>query len=270
MLESLRRPALLGTLVLLACALAAPARADVWDTQVDNDNSANTDNELVHGTRQLHDLATLPGPLGDQDWYALGQTPFSSYEIVVDSTSGDISVSGVVVQRVIQTGAPQQTSVPIGPGLVYSRSLRWANDTSTAIANEWIRVQAPFCGTTCNADDVYELRAYETTVAVPRYNNAGGQVTILLAQNPTHYPAIATVYLWDATGALVTSFAVTIPPKGASVTNLAAVNGGVASNTSGTITITNDARYGDLAIKSVAVDPATGFSFDSPGLYRGH
>jgi hypothetical protein len=257
-------------LALAFLALGAAARADVWDTQVDNDNSANTDNELVNGTQQLHDLATLPGGLIDQDWYALGQTPYSSYEVVVDSTSGDISVSGVVLQRVIQTGAPVQTSVPIGPGLAYSRSLRWANDTSTAVANEWVRVQAPFCQTNCNADDVYQIRAYETTIAVPRYNNAGGQVTVLVAQNPTHYATTGFAYLWNAAGALVTSFPFTIPAKGTSVTNLAAVNGGVANGTGGAITMTHDSRYGDLTVKATAVDPATGFSFDSPGAHRAH
>jgi hypothetical protein len=258
------------TLAMAALAPGVAARADVWDTQVDNDNSANTDNELVHGTRQVHDLATLPGPLPDDDWYAIGQTPFSSWEIVVDGTSGDLSVSGVVLERVIQTGAPLQTSVPIGPGLVYSRSLRWANDTSTAIANEWVFVEAPFCMTSCNADDVYELRAYETTISVPRYNNAGGQVTVLIVQNPTHYAAVGTAYLWNTAGTLVTSFPITLPPRGSSVTNLTTVNGGVANNTSGSITITHNARYGDLAVKATAVDPATGFSFDSPGLNRVH
>ena len=261
-----RRGTLLCTLAFVA--LCATARADVWDTQVDNDNTANTDNELVHGTQQLHDMATLPGPALDEDWYAIGQTPYSSFEIVVDSTSGDLSISGVVLRRVIQTGAPQQTSVPIGPGLVYSRSLRWANDTSTAIANEWIRVEAPFCQLTCNADDVYQIRAYETTIAVSRFNNAGGQVTALIAQNPTHYAANATAYLWNGAGTLLGSFPMALPARSTFVANLSTAAGGVAANLAGSLTITSDARYGDLAVKATAVDPATGFSFDTPGVYR--
>ena len=268
MYANARRVTLVLTLALLA--LGGSARADVWDTQVDNDNTANTDNELVHGTEQLHDLATLPGPVLDTDWYAIGQTPFSSYEIIVDSTSGDISISGVVLERVIQTGVPLQTSVPIGPGLAYSRSLRWANDTSTTIANEWIQVEAPFCQLTCNADDVYQIRAYETTISVPRYNNAGGQVTVLIVQNPAHYAVTGNAYLWGTTGTMVTSFPLTIPAHGASVTNLSVVSGGAANNTGGSITLTHNARYGDLNVKATAVDPATGFSFDSPGAHRPH
>jgi hypothetical protein len=262
-----------GATVLLTFALTAlgsTARADFWDTQVDNDNTANTDNELIHGTEQLHDMATLPGPALDVDWYAIGQAPFTSWEIVVDSTSGDLSVSGIVLERVIQTGAPLQTSLPMGTGLFYSRTLRWANDTSTAINNEWIQVEAPFCQLTCNADDVYQIRAYETTISVPRYNNAGGQVTVLIAQNPAHYAVAGTAYLWNTGGTMVTSFPITIPARGASVTNLSVVNGGAANNTGGSITLTHNARYGDLNVKATAVDPATGFSFDSPGAHRPH
>ena len=78
--------------VSLLVALAAPAGADVWDTQQDSDNTLGTDNELIHGSMQVHDLGALSGPTAaDQDWYLLSQKPFSSYEIVIDETSGDIS-----------------------------------------------------------------------------------------------------------------------------------------------------------------------------------
>ena len=34
------------------------------------------------------------------------------------------------------------------------------------------------------------------------------------------------------------------------------------------MTVSHDGRYGELAGKSVALEPATGFSFDSPALNR--
>jgi hypothetical protein len=37
---------------------------------------------------------------------------------------------------------------------------------------------------------------------------------------------------------------------------------------SGTVTVAHDGRHGDLAGKGVALEPATGFSFDSPMLPR--
>ena len=73
----MRRQLFLTALAALALG-AAPAVADVWDLQTDNDNSASsTDNELVHGTLQIHDLAGTV----DQDYYVIGQKPFSSYEM---------------------------------------------------------------------------------------------------------------------------------------------------------------------------------------------
>jgi hypothetical protein len=43
-----------------------------------------------------------------------------------------------------------------------------------------------------------------------------------------------------------------------------------ANGVGGSVTIAHDARYGDLAGKTVALEPATGFSFDSPMLPRIH
>lgn len=39
---------------------------------------------------------------------------------------------------------------------------------------------------------------------------------------------------------------------------------------SGSTTMAHDGRYGDLQGKSVALEPATGFSFDTPLSYRPH
>ena len=50
------------------------------------------------------------------------------------------------------------------------------------------------------------------------------------------------------------------------VLNTATVAG--ASGEGGTITISHDGRYGDLTGKTVALEPSTGFSFDSPMIAR--
>jgi hypothetical protein len=41
-----------------------------------------------------------------------------------------------------------------------------------------------------------------------------------------------------------------------------------ANGIGGAVTIAHDGRYGDLTAKTVALEPATGFSFDSPALPR--
>jgi hypothetical protein len=248
-----------------ALASGSAAMADVWDVQTENDNTAaGTENELVHGSDQLHDLGALAGPAADNDWYQISQKPFSSYEVVVDATSGDIG-TGLVVTRTNSSGSTVlQTSDPVGVG--YSRSLRWTNATSLEVNIERVHVVSGSCTTDCGADDVYRLRAYETTYAVPRFNNSGTQVTVLLLQNPTNYTITGTVYFWAANGTQAGTSPINLAPKALQV--LATQT--VAPGTSGALTIAHTGRYGDLSGKTVALEPATGFSFDSPMIPRVH
>jgi hypothetical protein len=249
----------------LSLAVAGPARADVWDIQTSNDNSAGgTQNELVHGSDQIHDLGALPGPAPDQDWYRIGQKAFASYEVTVDATSGDIG-AGVLLERIAADGSTvMQTAVPVTAGLNYSQSLRWTNATALPIDDQYVRVMSNGCTTDCGPDDVYRLRAFETTQSIPRFNNAGSQVTVLLLQNPSGYQIAGTIYFWSTAGALAGQQPFSLPAKNTLVLNTATVVPGVG----GAITIANDGRYGDLAGKTVALEPATGFSFDSPMVPR--
>jgi hypothetical protein len=152
-------------------------------------------------------------------------------------------------------------------GLGFSSALRWQN-TSTAIDQQFLRVESAFCGTDCGAEHQYHIRFYETTVSVPRFNNAGGQVTVLIVQNSTGWtrPIAGTVYFHNAAGTLVGSTTFSLPANAALVLNTGTVPG--VAGVSGTIKVAHDDGYGNLAIKSVALEPATGFSFDSPGVYK--
>jgi hypothetical protein len=238
--------------------------ADVWDVQTENDNSATTtENELVHGSDQLHDLGALAGPAQDNDWYQISQKPFSSYEVVVDATSGDIG-TGLVVTRTTSDGSTVlQTSDPVGVG--YSRSLRFRNETTVDINTQKVHVTSGSCTTDCGADDVYRLRAYETTYAVPRFNNTGSQVTVLLLQNPTNYAIQGNAYFWSSAGVQVGVAPINLAPKALMVLVTSTV-----APSSGAMTIVHDGRYGDLSGKTVALEPSTGFSFDSPMIPRVH
>jgi hypothetical protein len=212
----------------------------------------------------MHDLEALPGPAADEDWYRISQKPYSSYEVVVDATSGDIGLT-LVLERIASNGTTVlQSSSSIGVG--FSRSLRFTNATAAAIDNQYIRVKSGSCTTTCGPQDVYRLRAYETTYAVPRFNNSGSQSTVLLVQNPASYTIAGNVYFWSQAGALVFTQAFTAGPK--ALYGLATA--GVVPGQSGTITVSHDGRYGDLSGKTVALEPSTGFSFDSPMVPRPH
>jgi hypothetical protein len=246
-------------LVLLCTRVAA---ADVWDIQAQNDNSAATGNELIHGSDQMHDLGVLPGALADQDWYRLRQEPFSSYEILVDATSGDIGTT-LNLDRIGADGTTVvQSSRPVGLG--FTRSLRWANTQSTPVDGERIRVTSGSCTTDCGPDDVYQIRTYETTYAAARFNNSGSQFTVVVIQNPTDEVLSGTVYFWDAAGSLLLSNSGDLAPRSANAFNTASDLPGA----SGSITIAGNLRYGDLAGKAVALEPSTGFSFDTPLLPR--
>jgi Zn-dependent metalloprotease len=219
--------------------------------------AGGTRSEIIHGTR-VQKALTPVGTVAGADFYAVANQPFTSYEVVVDATSGDLGTAGPELTRVASDGTTVlQSSSPVGTGS--SRSLRWS---STAAGNEYVRVQSTTCTTNCGPDDVYRLRAYETTYAIPRFNNSGTQVTVLLLQNPTDAAVTGHIYFWDAAGAQLHDEPVNLAPKALLVFNSATIP--ALNGQSGAITVTHDGAYGALAGKSVALEPATGFSFDSP------
>jgi len=221
--------------------------------------------ELFHGFNELEDLAAIGGA-GNLDLYSISQKPFSSYEVLVDATSGDIgggSPGSVGVDRLDAAGNPIQPSQPVGVG--HTRSLRWINTTATEVNTESVRVMSTSCDFDCGPDDVYNIHAFETTYSIPRFNNAGTQITVLLLQNPTNYPISGNIYFWDTPGALIAIQPFAFPAaKSLLVINTSTIAPGVG----GTVTVAHDGRYGDLSGKTVALEPATGFSFDSPMLPR--
>jgi hypothetical protein len=249
--------------MLAALLMTGVAQADVWDEQSQSDDGPGTANELVHGTDQVHDLGALPGPLPDEDWFKLGIKPYSSYEVVVDGTSGDIGPT-LHVDRVTFDGTIFGSATAIGLG--FSRSMRFHNPNAVVVDDKWIRVRSGSCDTSCTHNDVYRLRFYETTGAIARFNNAGGQVTVLILQNPTKGVVTGTAYFWDPAGVLLAPRGFTLAPNTTLVLDTSAVPG--AGGQSGSLTIGHDARYGDLSGKTVALAPAQGWSFDTPMLSR--
>jgi hypothetical protein len=258
--------ALVATVVV---CWALPAAADVWDVQQDHDNNQQTDNELIHGSIQVHDLGVLASLQADEDWYVVGQQPRSSYELVVDGASGDVNDKGVEVQRLgleTSTIVLLQTSVGITPGLEYARSLRWENTRVDLWRNDFLRVRSSNCTTTCGPDDQYRVRFYETTVAFARFNVSSSQSTVLLIQNPTSYDVAGNVYFWNSSGSLAHAEPFQLGAHALYSLSLGTIP--VLVNKNGTITVSHTARYGDLTGKAVALEPATGFSFDTPMVWR--
>jgi hypothetical protein len=239
----------LFTTVLTATSLTvglADARAQLTPRPV----------ELSHATSLRTDLVPYDGPGPDRDQFVLLQAPAASYELVVDEASGD--AAPLTLQRMAADGTTVlQSAVSVGTGTALS--LRWLNSGFDAVADQQIRIESASCGTVCGADDTYRVRFYETTLRGARVNNTNGQVTVVLLQNLTDAPVLGFFYLLAEDGVNGVGGGYTILPRGMFVLD-------TSQNlfVPGSVTVTHDAAYGAVAGKVVALDPGTGFSFDTP------
>jgi uncharacterized repeat protein (TIGR01451 family) len=223
--------------------------------------------ELVHGSKIAANLAAVvPGLIPDEeDPYRIHQAAYGSYEVIVDGTSGDIGTgAGPFVELVASDGVTVlQGSLPAGAGS--SRSLRIENPAGAPVDDQWVRVRSAGC-TFCAPSDVYRLRSYDTTYKISRFNNSATQITVLVIQNPTGDPVAGHAQFWNAAGTLLASQPFSVPGHGVFTVNTSTISG--LSGHSGSVTLSHNAPYGALSGKAVAVEPATGFTFDTPMLPR--
>jgi hypothetical protein len=249
--------------------LASPVNTTLADAMadgviVDDDGVPAGDQELAHGSTVTADLSADVGPTADRDDYRLAQAPYASYEVVLDAVSGDAAPE-VRLDRIASDGSTVlQAAAPIGTGT--ASSLRFQNRLGIPLVGQSIRVGSAACGTACGTDDTYRLRAYETTATIPRFNNSASQVTVLVLQNRSAAPIAVYVDFWDASGTRRATHAATLGARSTLTLNTAAVPG--LAGISGSITVSHDGPYGALAGKSIALEPATGSSFDTPLEYR--
>lgn len=220
--------------------------------------------ELTHGSSLSADLEGGGGPSAEADFFRFAQAPYSSYEVVVDAAAGHL-VPGLVLQRLAEDNSTvRQVATAVGTGSAVAMS--WIRASGLPEIRESLRLFSPACTGGCGPEDVYRIRFYETTARLARFNNSATQVTVVLLQNPGDRQIAARLHFWKATGALAATAPVTVSPHGMAIVNTAALAG--AAGESGSITVAHDGGYGGLAGKAVAVEPATGFVFDSPLEYR--
>jgi hypothetical protein len=256
--------------VVAVLALDSFALADVWDVGTDNDNDSGSDNEIVHGLSQLHDLAAQSGAtVMDVDWFTFRHPSARSFEIVVEGITGDVSngTTSPSVQLIATDGTTVDQDSEAVTNFGVARSLRAYSGllpgSTPGYYNAFVRISNPACGLSCAANDQYRIRANETTLTLPRFNNGGGQITVLILQNPTGKTVFGTAHALSQAGAVLGSITFTIAPYATMVTNLSTALGGVLNGQSGSLIIPHNAPYGVLAGKGVALEPATGFTFDT-------
>jgi hypothetical protein len=215
----------------------------------------------VTAERQLSHGATLVGSLvgtGTENRYAVDDPPLASWEIVADAISGDVGPLSLVLYD--RPGVVATTGQPSSIG--GSVRLQYFSNEIPSLTR-YLVVGSGGC-TTCGPDDVYRIRAYETTGRIARFNNSGDQATVLILQNPTETVAVAIAHFWSPAGVKLASANFTLAAHATGVL----VTSSVVPGQSGSITVTHTLPYGVLRGKAVAVEPATGFSFDSPMTYR--
>jgi hypothetical protein len=231
---------------------------------VDDDAPSLSSLELTHGARVTADLAAAPGPVADTDAYRLAQGRYSSWEVVVDEVSGDVA-PGLLLERLAEDNSTVlQTGAPVGTGP--ARALRWQRRAATPEVRHHIRVRSTSCTTDCGADDTYRLRAYETTGVIPRFNNSGSQITVLILQSTAAAFVQAHADFWSADGTLAATVPVPLGPNAVGIVNTATVP--TLAGISGSVTVTHDGPYGAVVGKAVALEPSSGFSFDSPMIAK--
>ena len=263
----MRRAALLCALAILVAA--SPARShDRWDlgTLDDDDGPTNNPNELPYGGSQIHDLEATGSP-PDEDWIQIRVRDGHSYEARASGTSGIYwsAVGGPACQvgfcaslaRVDAVGTILQGASQL-EGSSRAVSVRWI---AAAAGGALLRVTGPN-GTAMGTSDEYVFEFFDTTYAAPRFNNSASQTTVLIIQNLTVVGVTGNIDFYSAAGNLLHSEPLTLNARATSVVNTAALPG--LAGQSGSVLVAHTGGWGALAGKAVALEPATGFTFDTP------
>jgi hypothetical protein len=257
--------------LLLALGAAAEGRAeDPWELGMSGNDDGNwSRNTLAHGIVQQHDLDETVVVINDEDWMVVPTLSNHSYEARISGThvlfDWGACANCAQFERVDANGAILTEDVGVvndGTGATpesNDRSVRWIATANTT--DEYVRVTGDIVlGEGPN--DVYTIRFWDTTYSVPRWNNASGQVTVYLIQSLVQAPVTVNVDFYNAAGLLLASAGTTLQPHALFVVNTGTVPG--LANQSGHAYVSHTAGYGGLAGKAVALEPATGFSFDTP------
>jgi hypothetical protein len=244
------------------------AADDKWDASGSGDSGHLTSNQLIHGDLQTHDIQgpSVPGSFSDVDFSYVAAKARHSYQVKVSSTNiqfmlndpccaglDRMAANGVTI---LTAGIAPDGEAPGGrPGWM---AVRW---TSSADQNDLIKVHG-YRDFGAAATDQYDIQMLDTTYLVPRWNNSGTQITVFLIQNGSTAPITGSIFFYNAGGALIHSEPLSLPANGLQVLSTAGIS--ALAGASGSAAIAHDGGYGALAGKAVALEPSTGFAFDTP------
>jgi hypothetical protein len=259
--------ALGAALALATLAVSVPAHAvDPWEGGIDGDDNNFSINTLSPGLAQQHDLDQAGGA-NDVDWAVVPTLQYHSYEARLSGTNVNfdwgICPTCAQFERVNEAGTiltEDVATVNNGSGAVpesYDRSVRWLAPASTF--QEYVRVTG--ASGTEGPTHVYTLRYWDSTYTVPRWNSAGGQTTVFVITNTVQGTVTGNIHFFSGTGVLLHSQPLTLNPNVPYVLNTATV--GALVGQSGYALVAHNGGYGGLTGKAVALEPSTGFTFDT-------
>jgi hypothetical protein len=233
---------------------------DPWDS---GDGTNATTTILRHADVQFgHDLeGTVAAP--ERDWMVMVTKARHSYEVRIGSLFWQADCTTPIcfgrAARVNSSGSPLTSGVAgnedfaQGDGSI-GRTVRWIASTG----NTDYLLASAFSAAGASP---YDVALYDTTLFVPRWNNTATQTTVLLLQNTTNITVTGSAFFHDGGGTLLATVAVSVPQHGLQVISTASVPG--LSGQSGSAQIAQMGGYAALVGKAVALEPGTGFTFDT-------
>jgi hypothetical protein len=261
----------IAALAVAGLASAAWGEAhDNWDLETrgcNDDSILGACNQLLHGVEQRHDMEAV-SPARDLDYYVVETKARRSYEVRVFGANnyfqiGSTSGAGPRINRV--NGGGTILTPPVAP----DGSIRYG-DAAANLAVRWIggavdqRSFIQFEGREFDnpgANDQYSIVFWDTTYFVPRFNNSGSQTTVFLIQNASQAAVTGSIFFYSATGTLLHTEPLSVPLSGLQVVQTASIT--QLAGQSGHATIAHTGGWGALAAKAVALEPSTGFTFDT-------
>jgi hypothetical protein len=251
-------------IALGACAVLVSlpvGAADRWEVR--GDNGPFTNNELQPGVVQEgHDLEETPrGP--DEDWYKVRGDQVRSFEARVfgggvvwkypacpDCADFDlVTPDGTVL-------TPGDSFTTLGPT---ARSVRWMGGPPV---QQFLRVKPNKSGVAGSASEKYDIMVVDTTLYLPRFNNSGTQRTVVIVQNTLDQGTQGQLTFYETSGLVIHGFGFNLLPHGSFVLDTSSV--GQLLGRSGSAVLAHTAGRSGLVAKAVAMDPVTGFTFDTP------
>ena len=251
----------LGVALLGLClAFSSPVMAkDAFEDGPGDNLPTTTTNEL--NVDQVHDLEAIGG-VADKDCAIYTERGKRSYEVRAWSESGEIDFLNqpVAISFFTDTGGS------LGTAAGFSRAgavARWINTLAPDFAaSNRACVSTGQTHLTANAKYRFEFR--ETTLFCPRYNNSGTQSSVLMIQMARGTGSTCNVeahFFNQDNGQIVGTYSSTLTQNNMLVVPAAGVTG--VAGTRGHARIAHTCGNGGLKAKLVALEPSTGFSFDT-------